>query len=366
MTTYAFVFLAALCLALFGLGYWISSLLLYARRQPLARTPAHHGLAYEAVTFPSRYGLALQGWWIPPPHPASQGPAVVLLHPLFGNRHGFSAQHQGWPRLFQTDVDLLKMARAFHWAGYAVLVFDFRSHGQSQRGLCAGGLTEDQDVVGAVDYVFKRLAMASPGRPPQVGVVGFGLGAVAAIAAAGREKGGAEVIKIFAGDSEGGSGFVEFQPPNVKKLCFLVAVQPASLGVLLHGYLRQIFSPLSWLLVPLVDRLCQWRGGYPLGAAFLFKFAREVHVPVLYVQARSDAWGGCAEVQRLYAATPGPKQIWWIEEPLERLETYNYVSEHPEQVLNFAAQHVNQGVDSGAPAAMQSPSSASCVNLGAR
>jgi alpha-beta hydrolase superfamily lysophospholipase len=40
------------------------------------------------------------------------------------------------------EVDLLKTAHGFHQAGYAVLLFDFRSHGESQAGLCAGGLSE--------------------------------------------------------------------------------------------------------------------------------------------------------------------------------------------------------------------------------
>ena len=77
-------------------------------------------------------------------------------------------------------------------------MFDFRGHGGSQGSRCAGGLTEDQDVHGTVDYAFKRIAAEVPAREtPQVGVVGFGLGASAAIAAVGREKGGAEVLFLI-------------------------------------------------------------------------------------------------------------------------------------------------------------------------
>jgi pimeloyl-ACP methyl ester carboxylesterase len=332
--------LALLGLTLFALSYWISSLLLYAQRQPITRTPADYGLEYEAVAFQSRDGLTLKGWWIPKgagPPPETDGPTIVLLHPMFGNRQGFCSQQFKWPRLFQADLDLLKIVRRFHQAGYGVLVFDFRSHGESQRGLGAGGLTEDQDVAGAVDYAFGRLTTATP----QVGVVGFGLGAAAAIAAVGREKGGAEKIRVFTGDSGGGVGWTELLPANVKRLRFLVAVQPASLGVLVRGYLRQVCAPLSGILAQLVDWLCQWRGGYPLSGAWLFKFVREVHIPVLYVQARTDPWGKCEEVQRLYEATPGPKQLWWIEAPLGRLQTYTYVGEHLEYLLAFAASHMN-------------------------
>ena len=350
MMIYAFLVLSLFLLVLLALGYRISSLLLYPRRQPVTCTPMDYGLIYEDVSFPSPDGLSLKGWWVPPGGALleEQVPAVILLHPMLGNRQGFRPRPHGWSRLLRTEVDLLNVARGFHQAGYAVLLFDFRGHGESQDGLCAGGLTEDQDVVGAVDYVFSRLAGQAPAAAPQVGLVGLGLGATAAIAAIGREKGGAETIRVFTGDSEGGVGWTEVQPANVKKLRFLVAIQPASLGGLLRGYLRRLFGPLGVVLVPLVDRLCRWRGGYPLDEAFLLKYARQVNIPVLYVQACLDGRGDWAsefassEVQRLCDATPGPKQLWWIEAPLGRMEAYAYVGEHLERVLAFAEQHTSR------------------------
>jgi pimeloyl-ACP methyl ester carboxylesterase len=342
-----FLPLSLLFLALLALGFWISSLLLYPRSQPVIRTPKDCGMQYEDVGFQSSDGLFLKGWWIPAgraPRQEGKSPAVILLHPMFGNREGFSTRRQVWRRQiwrrqFHTNFDLLKTARHFHNAGYSVLMFDFRCHGESQRGRCAGGLAEDQDVVGAVDHVFNRIAAGAPDERPRVGLVGFGLGAAAAIAAIGREKGGAEAIRVFSGDSEGGSGWKEFQPANVKRLRFLVAVQPASLGVLVRGFLHQVSAPLSLVLVPIVDRLYRWRGGYALDGSFLLKFVREVNVPVLYIQARPDPWDGCSEVQRLYDATPGPKEIWWIEEPLGWIEAYETPGEQPERMLAFAAQH---------------------------
>lgn len=334
-----FVLLALSLLALIGVSYWISGLLLYGRRQPITCTPKEYGMVYEDVSFRSKDGLLLNGWWLPAVTANAAAPVVLLLHPHFGNRQGLSVQHQGWPRLFATEVDLLKMAQACHQAGFTVLMFDFRSHGESQRGLCAGGLTEDQDVMGAVDYVFGRVA-AETTATPAVGVIGFGLGATAALAAVGREKGGDTVIRVFSGDSEGGSGFITIPPANVKRLRFLVAVQPASLGVLLRGYLRTVARPLAWVLPPLVDQFCQWRGGYPLRSSFLLKCVQEVHVPVLYLQARSDPWGDGREVQQFYNATPDLKQINWLEGSLTRLATYAYVTEQPALVLTFATQQV--------------------------
>ncbi|MBV7330817.1 hypothetical protein KFU94_21755 [Chloroflexi bacterium TSY] len=342
----ASVFLALSFLALLGTSYWIANLLLYAKRQPIICTPADYDLAYEDLFFFSQDGLMLKGWWIPAETVArvnGQEPVVIVLHPMFGNRQGLCTKHQAWPPLFSIDVDLLKIAETFHKAGYTVFMIDFRSHGESQAGLCAGGLTEDQDVMGAVDYVFRRLAADDP-TIPIVGVIGFGLGATAALAAVGREKGGTDVIRVFSGDSEGGSGIIDIQPPNVKRLRFLVAIQPASIGVLLRGYIRKRIGPLGLVLVPFVDMFCQWRGGYPL-ATGLLKYGQEIHLPVLYIQSRSDSWGTWDEVQSLYEATPGPKQMWWIDDPFGRLETYAHVGEHLDTVLAFVNQQLGECSD---------------------
>lgn len=72
---------------------------------------------YENISFQSPDGLALMGWWIQAQkqsRPDGISPAVILLHPLLGNRHGLKVQGQGWLRLINQEVDLLKTADAFH------------------------------------------------------------------------------------------------------------------------------------------------------------------------------------------------------------------------------------------------------------
>jgi pimeloyl-ACP methyl ester carboxylesterase len=351
-----FLIMAALLSLLFlcfAVAYWLANLLLYPRRQPLLHTPADYGMAYEEVTFRSKDRLRIKGWWIPAAGPAVSPlsiPVVIILHPFLGNRHGLVRKARGQPRHFHTDLDLLQTALLFHRAGYAALMFDFRSHGESQRGLCAGGLTEDQDVMGAVDYVFDRviaeeaLVRGAPEKgntaKPSVGIVGYGLGASAAFAAIGREKGGAETIRVFNGDSEGGSSFVEIPPLTVKYLRFVIAVQPHSPQLWLSHYLRKCATLLAWWLIPVVDHICQRRGGFPLTVKRLLNFARGVNVPVLYAQSSSSPRDDSREAQMIYNALPGQKEMWWLEGTCEPCGAYRYVTEHPGAMLAFSAGQV--------------------------
>ena len=314
--------------------YTVSNFLFFPPRQPLTRHPEDYGLPFEDISFLSTDRLVLQGWWIPG---NSSNRAVILVHPFSGNRHGLSARQSLWPNSFRIDVDLLRFAQVFNENNWTVLLFDLRSHGESPRKLCGGGLTEDQDVIGAVDYTFARLVSDHPdGQKPQVCVVGFGLGAAATLVAVGRVKGKAEKMLVFTGDMEGGAGWTEIQPPNIKLLSSVIIVQPVSSANLLHSYLERIFPKLG-MLVPLVDRLCQARGGYPLDGNLLIKAARAVYLPVLVVRPRLLSKRLDLEMQLVYEALAGTKQIEWIEGSLDLLEVYQKIIDDPQPIIDYAS-----------------------------
>jgi alpha/beta superfamily hydrolase len=130
-----------------------------------------------------------------------------MTHPFPFNRHGFIAKNQGFPPLANIDVDLLKTAQALHQAGYPVLMFDFRNHGESEAAVTGVGLNEYQDVLGAVTYIQQRSDLTNP----KIGFVSFCMGANSTIVALSK---GAELVK------------------NVK---FLVAIQPVSASVFVAG-----------------------------------------------------------------------------------------------------------------------------------
>lgn len=111
----------------------------------------------EEVSFPSADGLQLSAWWIPAD---PQRPPVVLCHDLGSSKRS-----------------VVNLAIALRSAGFPVLAFDFRGHGESAGTRSSLGVLEKRDVIGALEWLAER--DAGP-----VGVFGAGMGAHAAVLAA--------------------------------------------------------------------------------------------------------------------------------------------------------------------------------------
>ncbi len=296
-----------------GVGYLFSSIVLYGRRQPIVSTPEDYGLDYEEVEFKATDGIRIKGWFIPSgngPSDSEPKEVIILTHPMTFNRHGFVVGNQGFPPIARTPVDLLKTAGSLNAAGYPVLMFDFRNHGESDGGLSGVGLTEYQDIIGAIAYVNNRWLSA-----PAIGFVSFCMGANATTVALSKAKN---------------------QLHNIK---FLIAIQPISAEVFIRSYLRSVYTSLSLYLLPIIDRIARWRGGFPLKAMSPLQYAQDVEIPTLIIQAREDPWTESTDTQAYYQALVGPKELWLIDGIQRRFETYNYVGENPERIVEFIRQH---------------------------
>ena len=122
-------------------------------------TPTDFGLDYRDVTFPATDGVQLSGWYVP----SRNGDAVVLLHGSGSTRSA-----------------VLDHAAVLARAGYGVLLFDARGHGESDGRAMDFGWYGDRDVNGAVRFLEEQPDVGS-GR---ILAVGLSMGGEEAIGAA--------------------------------------------------------------------------------------------------------------------------------------------------------------------------------------
>ncbi len=134
-------------LAVLLLGIWLpygaARAFLRPVRQPIDRTPAAWGLAYDEVMFLTVDGLRLRGWYVP----SGNGATIILLHGKDDSR-----------------LDRMDESAVLARHGYGLLLYDQRGHGQSQGDLTTLGYREAQDVSAAVAYLRARAGVDRPGR----------------------------------------------------------------------------------------------------------------------------------------------------------------------------------------------------------
>ncbi len=130
-------------------------------------------LPHEDVEFLSSEGITLRGWFIPA---AEAGAPAVVYAPATGHD-----QRSG-----------LSLAPALHEAGYHVLLFSYRGHGQSDgaRGRFTYGDAESRDVDAAVQYLAVGKGIN------QVAVIGHSAGAASAILSAARNPSISAVVAL--------------------------------------------------------------------------------------------------------------------------------------------------------------------------
>jgi len=142
-------------------GYAASSLTRF-ERVPIGSSPADFGLEYVDVSFPSRDGLTLRGWWL---EGGDDRPVIVVVHGSEGNRADPAER-------------MLGIAKDLVSHGYDLLMFDMRGHGESGGEHISAGLYEKNDLLGAIDYIRDR------GIDSNIGILGFSMGAAVCLMAA--------------------------------------------------------------------------------------------------------------------------------------------------------------------------------------
>lgn len=255
---------------------------LHPPRRALGPTPAERGMSYSDVSFRTGDGLTLRGWWIP----GTQNRTIVMIHGLSNNRR-----------------EPLDKAGYLHQAGYNLLVFDLRGHGQSDGDGTTMGLREPMDVQAAV-------AEARHLDPGPIALFGYSLGAAIAVEEGAVNPDVAAVVEDSGFSSVGEVFLARFTEmtrlPNVPLAAPAVAFGTLDLGTSL------------WNVAPVVT-------------------ATDLHKPLLAIVPDADTIVPPAEGLALFRAAAGPKVL--LEVPgAGHVQAYNTANRlYESTVLNFLA-----------------------------
>ena len=273
-------------------------------RQPLWATPDDVGLSYEDVQFPAREdGVRLSGWFVPA-KTNKNGGTLVLVHGWPWNRLGEAAEGAMAGLTGTTAVDLLRLAHALHHAGYSLLMFDLRNHGESAgKTPVTFGHQEAFDLLGALDYLVTRPDVDAQ----RIGAVGFSMGGNAVL----------------------------YSLPQTDDLAAAVVVQPTSPDYFAARFGRHLFGPLGAPVVALARQLIRLTSGFRLSSVDpRFVAAGGGQTPVLFVQGQGDPWGSVENVAEMAQALPVTIDMLVVEST-DRYGGYQHVVDHPELLDSF-------------------------------
>jgi dipeptidyl aminopeptidase/acylaminoacyl peptidase len=240
-----------------------------AERNPFEAHPHDFGLRFEEVSFEPRDGeLTLRGWFL---EGSAGAPHLIFVHGIGDQRTG--------------NRSLELAARLVKDAGYNVLVFDLRAQGTSDGDIVTAGEFEQDDVLGAYDYLLSQ--GATPGR---IGLIGRSYGAAIAIMAASREPGIAAVVAD--------SPFADVQD---------LLAQETARKTPMPKWLVSFFMPPARLFADLLYDI-------HLGDLKPEKDVAQLQYPVLIIHGETDERIPVEQGRRVYEAAPAGSELWILPE----------------------------------------------------
>jgi pimeloyl-ACP methyl ester carboxylesterase len=231
----------------------------YRPKRPVLGTPRADGFKYDSVSLSTSDGESIRGWFL---FGTKRSPLVVVCHGVGTNRE-----------------DLRGVSRFLCRAGFNVLAFDFRAHGESTGSKTTFGFREALDVQAAVQYATIHYEQQFEG----VGVYAISMGSAAAIIAARHM-------------------------PQVK--AFVLDSPFARLADLVDEQFSHWPQPPRWLLVSLAGFYGWLFTGIGATEIAPVDYAPNLGMrPVLVFHGDQDTLIPIAQGRQLFERIPGPKEF---------------------------------------------------------
>jgi uncharacterized protein len=287
------------------------------RRSPIMRLASEQGLDYENVTFPSRDGVPLEGWFIPA---AGSDKLIIANHPSGFSRSGLPTQFEPWHSQWASsgngfEVNFIPDYKILHDAGYNVLVYDLRNHGFSgaaNGGIATSGIFEARDVVGSLQYARSR----DETRDMTIGLFSRCLGCNATF-----------------------SAMAQF-PAAFNDVRCLVGAQPVTTRTIVERQLVLAGVPADRLKD--LEQLVVLRMGIGFAPRAPREWAKHVRIPTFLYQVHDDVLTQPSDVQTMFDNLPiTEKKLQWIYGTTARWDGYLEFQRCPQPMLEWFEKYMS-------------------------
>lgn len=280
-------------------------------RTPILRTPAEYGLVYEEITFTTEDAVEIKGWFIP----ADSDKVIISNHFSPANRYGFAGHLEGLDFAGGFEVNFLPRYKALHEAGYNVLAYDLRSHGESadgEGGISGVGYYEWQEVLASIEYIQSR----EDTKDSDISLMSMCMGANATINA------------------------MEKRPAVFEGIKSLIAIAPLKGRTTIERQAQRMGIPAKEG-VETFEPIYQSITGLAVADHNIIPKAKNIHIPTFFLQVRDDMNSRWTDVQEMYDNTPvADKKIHYVEGTPWRFKGYTFFSEHPESMIEWFDAHM--------------------------
>lgn len=280
-----------------GVSWYMASQVTVAERNPLEALPASVGLSSKDVSFAPRgneHTITLQGWLVSAPE--SRG-TVIIVHGVDSNRA-------------DPEVGYLELADALAKRGFSSMLFDLRGHGESGGEQVSGGLFEQQDLLGAFDFLIEREV-----APERIGVLGVSLGGAIALLAAAKEP----QLQATVADSTF-----------------------ADLSDLIVAEAKKRTNLPEWMvpiLVPGMIQAAKLAYGIDIKQIAPIEAIKQLPYPVLLIHGNADERIMLSHAHRLAEASPHPGTKLWVVPAAEHARTFK---SNPEEYTKRVARYFEE------------------------
>ena len=291
-------------------GKAVSDLMIKPGKSPVFETPEKYGLDYEDVSFEAKDGVTLSGWLV------KGGTEKVIIQSHFGvqcSRCGYTQEGKGIMKnaLWTSDIHFLTQAKYLIEAGYSVLMYDLRNHGNSGEGKIpwvTWGLEERLDVMAAVDYISNH----SNYSDASIGLLSICMGSSSSVFAYGLEP---ELKKN----------------PKVKTM---IAVQP-----LTYDYFVKAMG-LPGFLINSGNKYNKGKRSVDLTGDSFLPYAKDISVPTLVIQNENDPMTNLDMVKKFYNDLQVEKDLLMLSLEKKRGAAYDWIGKNPKEILEWFNKHM--------------------------